>query len=63
MKRLFSILSILLVCIILFTSSLFAAEASGSTMPVQQEVPWLLFGTIIASGTFLSIVSMSWKYA
>ena len=63
MKRLFSILSILLVCTLLFTSSLYAAEATASTVPVQQEIPWLLFGTIIASGTFLSIVSMSWKYA
>ena len=63
MKRWFCILLVLLVCASLFAGSLYAAETVGTVTPIRQEVCWLLLGSIIASGAFVSIVRISWKHA
>ena len=63
MKRWVYIALVLLICVLLFAGSLYAVEAVGGTASASPAAPWVLLGSIIASGAFISIVGVSWKKA
>lgn len=63
MKRWGSIVLICLVCTSLFAGSLYAIEAIAPVSSLKSDIAWLVMGSGIASGAFVSIVRSSWKHA
>ncbi|MBR2264157.1 MAG: hypothetical protein IJ917_07435 [Firmicutes bacterium] len=63
MKRWVSILLICLICMSLFAGSLYAIESIAPVSSLKSDIAWLVMGSGIASGTFVSIVRSSCKHA